>query len=153
MWQQELSQLHSIPCKHLGAYRSNWEQGLRPCPHRPASDKHPKTSSNLPWHIRGQHNPLLPAPKWTSLSGYVSSFCAENYCSYVCMYVLSSNKTTLKVWHWSIISNFMPTCGIHIIIARCIVRMYQHLVYWYPQQMEPMHTLWEVLKAAFVVVY
>ena len=31
--------------------------------------------------------------------------------------------------------------------------MHRHLVYWCPQQMEPMHTLWEVLKAALVVVY
>ena len=31
--------------------------------------------------------------------------------------------------------------------------MHRHLVYWYPQQMEPMHMLWGVPKAALVVVY
>ena len=42
----------------------------------------------------------------------------------------------------------MPTCGIHSQVHT----MHQHLVYWYLQQMEPMHLLLEVLKASLFVV-
>ena len=47
------------------------------------------------------------------------------------------------------ISDFMPTCGMHSQVHS----MYQHLVYWYPQQMEPVHLLRGVLKATLVVIY